>query len=69
MNHGDVPKGLKKWGFKKRVYMITGVQTAHGARMERKESHSSTDLFSTCGGNILLPRSFWYFIDDSKHYT
>jgi len=42
MKHGDVPEGLKKWGFKRRVYMITGVRTAHGARMEKKESHSST---------------------------
>jgi len=42
MKHGDVPEGLKRWGFKKRVYMITGVRTAHGARMEKKESHSST---------------------------
>ncbi|KAF2176116.1 hypothetical protein K469DRAFT_531594, partial [Zopfia rhizophila CBS 207.26] len=42
MNHGDVQEALKKWGFKKRVYMITGVRTAHGARMEKTESHSSS---------------------------
>jgi hypothetical protein len=33
---------LQKWGFKKRVYMITDVRTAHGARMEKEASHSST---------------------------
>lgn len=42
MKHGDVLEGLKKWGFKKKIYMITGVRTAHGARMEKKETHSST---------------------------
>lgn len=35
MTHGDVPESLRKWSFTKRVYMVTGIRIASGARMER----------------------------------
>lgn len=35
--HGDVPAKLKKWFFKRRVYMITGVRIVHGPCMKRAD--------------------------------
>lgn len=35
MDHGDVRASLKKWSFSARVYMVTGVRIASGARMSR----------------------------------
>ncbi|KAL7898910.1 hypothetical protein HDV64DRAFT_291651 [Trichoderma sp. TUCIM 5745] len=43
MQHGDVPAALKGWLFKTRVYMVTGVRVAKGARMRRK-NQLSTDF-------------------------
>lgn len=40
MRHGDVPSNLKKWSFKKRVYMITGVRAVSGGRMKRSNEAS-----------------------------
>ncbi|KAL7807191.1 hypothetical protein V8C44DRAFT_191095 [Trichoderma aethiopicum] len=35
MRHGDVEASLKKWRWRKRVYMVTGVRVARGARLRR----------------------------------
>ncbi|KAI3570611.1 hypothetical protein IWW34DRAFT_774795 [Fusarium oxysporum f. sp. albedinis] len=43
MRHGDVPATLKRFSFKRRVYMVTGVRVARGARMRRSDE-SSTSL-------------------------
>lgn len=37
MRHGDVQASLKKWLFKRRVYMVTGVRIVSGASMKRKD--------------------------------
>ncbi|KAI1172883.1 hypothetical protein F4777DRAFT_590203 [Nemania sp. FL0916] len=41
MRHGDVPATLKSFIFKRRVYMITGIRVAVGARMKRKDLRST----------------------------
>jgi hypothetical protein len=40
MRHGDVPASLEGWKFKHRVYMVTGVRIASGARMVRSDASS-----------------------------
>jgi hypothetical protein len=40
MRHGDVPESLSGWKFKHRVYMVTGVRIASGARMVRSGTSS-----------------------------
>ncbi|KAF9775976.1 hypothetical protein IL306_005884 [Fusarium sp. DS 682] len=40
MKHGDVPESLKSFLFKRRVYMVTGVRVARGARMQRNDQSS-----------------------------
>lgn len=41
MEHGDVPAHLKTWRWRKRVFMVTGVTIAEGARMERSDKQSA----------------------------
>ena len=40
LKHGDVPSYTNRFHVIKRLYMITGVRVAHGARMTKKESRS-----------------------------
>ncbi|KAH7000680.1 hypothetical protein EDB80DRAFT_895847 [Ilyonectria destructans] len=42
MRHGDVPATLKGFLFKTRVYMVTGVRVAKGARMRRRDQASTS---------------------------
>lgn len=42
MRHGDVPATLKSFLFKTRVYMVTGVRVAKGARMRRRDQASTS---------------------------
>jgi hypothetical protein len=41
MRHGDVPESLSGWKFKHRVYMVTGIRIASGARMVRSDASSN----------------------------
>lgn len=49
MHHGDVLNYIKGKLFKSRVYMITGVRIAHGAKMVKRKSHS---IHTHVGGSV-----------------
>ncbi|KAF3928366.1 hypothetical protein ABW21_db0205146 [Orbilia brochopaga] len=51
MRHGDVQASLREWMFKRRVYMVTGVRIAIGARMMRKDV-LETSLSSSAKGGV-----------------
>lgn len=38
MEHGEVPHYLKTWRWDKRVFIVTGITIAEGARMEKEKS-------------------------------
>ncbi|KAH8891430.1 hypothetical protein GQ53DRAFT_746543 [Thozetella sp. PMI_491] len=54
MSHGDVPENLKKWSFKPRMYMVTGIRTAHGAQLTKREERSRQAGFGVEGDSGAL---------------
>ena len=41
LEHGDVPTYVKRFHLNRRLYIVTGVRTVHGARMQKKASQST----------------------------
>ncbi|KAI0108661.1 hypothetical protein GGR51DRAFT_514531 [Nemania sp. FL0031] len=52
MGHSDVPETLKGFGFKRRVYMVTGIRIARGAVLQTMTNQSSLELGGIVEGSI-----------------